>query len=59
MKKAWNFLTKTVGTIVILGTCALGILFVVDELTKSKTIRDIYDNNDDEYDFDFDVSDLD
>lgn len=44
MKKIWNFLTKSIGTLVILGTFVTFILFMINEFTK---VMHNYASNDD------------
>ena len=36
MKKIWNFSVKVVGTVTILGTLSLFVLYFIDRITREK-----------------------
>lgn len=55
MLRIWDTLTKTVGTLVVIGCGLFIILFVVDELTKKPILRSTEDDYlEDDYFDDFD-----
>lgn len=59
MKKFWNIITKTIGTIVIIIMFLTTILLILDKLTKHN-LNDDYQLDDEDYDFDdFEIDNLD